>query len=89
MLNTTRFSLAFLLSATLFACAGGSDVDDRQTAPTDPKAADVKAGDEDHLGHTAEEMKWVPPACSFVTWVCGQCICNACGVEDCRAVVYK
>lgn len=55
--------------------------------PSDSDASDEARGasaEVDNLGQSAQELKWTRPKCMDDTWVCGDCICNACGVEDCR-----
>jgi hypothetical protein len=40
--------------------------------------------DHEEVGQVDQPLKWTRPKCMDDTWVCGDCICNACGVEDCR-----
>src|SRR5688500_4989834 len=87
-----------LLGAALAACSGAPASDEEQSDELPPSAA--KTGEEakptesanaseEQAGHVEPQMRWSRPLCSYVTWQCGECICNACNVIDCRMVVYS
>ena len=87
-----------LLGAALAACSGapsGGEEDIDEPPPSaaktgdDAKPTDNGTASEEQAGQVEPQMRWSRPLCSYVTWQCGECICNACNVIDCRMVVYS
>lgn len=83
MRNSKKLLVALvgLLTSVLVGCAA-DPIDD--AADPAPKPADTEQQAEENVGQSESKLIWTRPKCADIWWVCGKCICDACGVVDCR-----
>jgi hypothetical protein len=85
-MNRTKLlvGLMGLFTMVIVGCAADPIEDAKEETP---ETAKTEQAAEENVGQTQSELKWTRPACADRQWPCGpwwQCVCNACGVEDCR-----
>lgn len=83
MRNGKKLSVGLigLLTLVLVGCAADPIEDGAEATPT---PADTEPAAEENLGKSQSELIWKRPKCADIWWICGKCICDACGVVDCR-----
>lgn len=85
-MNSTKLlvGLFALLTTVIVGCAADPTEGEKEATPA---PANAEQAAEENVAQTQSELKWTRPSCMDRQWPCGpwlMCVCNACGVEDCR-----